>query len=574
MNAVLQAREPSAKYLANAAVQTPPPLVRQFDLLATAPGGMARLRELILTLAVQGKLVPQDPSDEPASVLLQKIRAEKERLIAERTIRREKQRSPIEDAEYDFTLPKGWEWIYISDVAWPQAGFAFKSGGFNEVGEGMPLIRIRDVGGNAPTTFFAGDFRDEFVVSAGDWLIGMDGDFRIREWHGSNALLNQRVARLVFIGNFVKASFVSASLQRELSKLQGQKAYTTVDHLSGGQISEAVIALPPAMEQSRIVARVEELMRLCDALESQRQLETAQHAQLLNTLLGTLTDSTSPDELAANWLRVSDHFDLLLDRPEAVDALEQTILQLAVRGLLAPQDPSDEPASVLLQGIRAKKDQLVADGRLKREKPIPKIAEEERPFDLPEGWQWVRMIDVAEANTGFAFKSSQYTSSGTLVFRVTNIRPDGSVDLVDPKYIDPYAAATTYRTFSLNAGDVLLVMVGGSLGKIGIVDADCLPAVLNQNMWKIVISDDIDREYFIYFLRYVNKYQIRITHSTHGHLAQGEYFQQLVAMPPRAEQSRIVARISQLSSLCADLRQRLSARQATQSHLAEALVEV
>ena len=108
----------------------------------------------------------------------------------------------------------------------------------------------------------------------------------------------------------------------------------------------AVFPLPPRAEQSRIVARVEELMRLCDALEDKARLETTQHAQLVATLLATLTASATPEELAENWQRVATHFDLLLDRPEAVDALEQTILQLAVRGLLVPQDPTDEPARV------------------------------------------------------------------------------------------------------------------------------------------------------------------------------------------------------------------------------------
>ena len=117
-------------------------------------------------------------------------------------------------------------------------------------------------------------------------------------------------------------------------------------------VLNAAVPLPPLPEQSRIVTRVEELMRLCDALEAKGQLEAAQHAQLVSTLLGTLTASSTPGELHDNWQRVAQHFDLLLDRPAAVDALEQTILQLAVRGLLVAQDPTDEPASALLKKIR------------------------------------------------------------------------------------------------------------------------------------------------------------------------------------------------------------------------------
>lgn len=335
---------------------------------------------------------------------------------------------------------------------------------------------------------------------------------------------------------------------------------------------KSVIPLPPLAEQSRIVTRVEELMRLCDALQAKGRLEAAQHAQLVSTLLGALTASATPDELADNWQRVAQHFDLLLDRPEAIDALEQTLLQLAVRGLLVPQDPTDEPASVLLKKIRAEKDRLIDSGQIKRDKPLPPITDEEKPFELPVGWEWARLGEIAQANTGFAFKSSQYTAEGTLVFRVTNIKPDGSVDLSDIKYIDAASASTTYKNFLLSEGDVLLVMVGGSLGKIGLIERHCLPAVLNQNMWKMVRNDAVDKKYLIDVLRYVNAHQLKITNSTHGHLAQGEYLLQPVALPSFAEQSRIVTRVTALRQLCSDLRQRLAERQSVQARLAEALV--
>jgi type I restriction enzyme S subunit len=162
---------------------------------------------------------------------------------------------------------------------------------------------------------------------------------------------------------------------------------------------KSLIPLPPLAEQSRIVTRVEALMRLCDALEAKGQLEAAQHAQLVSTLLGTLTASTTPEELADAWQRVAQHFDLLLDRPQAIDALEQALLQLAVRGLLVPQDPTDEPASVLLQKIRTEKDRLIAAGQIKRDKPLPPITDEEKPFELPVGWEWVRLNDLASLIT-------------------------------------------------------------------------------------------------------------------------------------------------------------------------------
>src|SRR5690606_2356974 len=110
---------------------------------------------------------------------------EKDRLIAEGKIKKDKQLPEITDEEKPFELPVGWEWIRISDVAYSQAGFAFKSSGFNTIGAGLPLIRIRDVGFDSPETYFSGDYRKEFLVSYGDWLISMDGEFRVRQWKGS-----------------------------------------------------------------------------------------------------------------------------------------------------------------------------------------------------------------------------------------------------------------------------------------------------------------------------------------------------------------------------------------------------
>jgi putative transposase len=185
------------------------------------------------------------------------------------------------------------------------------------------------------------------------------------------------------------SSLKTEKISRKVYRTRTQARADVFDYIEG-----FYNPVPPLAEQSRIVTRVEELMRLCDALEAKGQLEAAQHAQLVQTLLGTLTDSTSPEELADNWQRLATHFDLLLDRPEAIDALEQTILQLAVRGLLVPQDPADEPASELLKKIRSEKDRLIAAGKIKRDKPLPPIEDDEKPFELPAGWEWTAVHGV------------------------------------------------------------------------------------------------------------------------------------------------------------------------------------
>ena len=549
-------------------------LLSNLDILATAPGGVARLRELILTLAVQGKLVPQDPADESADVLLQKIRAEKDRLMAEGKIKRDKPLAAIAEEEKPFGLPRGWEWVRLAELAYPQAGFAFKSNGFSDAGLGLPLIRIRDVGDNNPGTFFSGEFRQEFVVRPGDWLISMDGEFRVREWQGPEALLNQRVTRLIFFGDELFHPFISTALQFRLHELQGTKAYTTVDHLSGGQIAAAVIPLPPLAEQSRIVTRVEELMRLCDALEAKGRLEAAQHAQLVSTLLGTLSASTTPEELADHWQRVAQHFDLLAGRPAAIDALEQTLLQLAVRGLLVPQDPTDEPASALLQKIRTEKDRLIATGHIKRDKPLPPVSDEEKPFELPVGWEWVRLGALASLVTsGSRSWKDFYAAEGATFIRSQDIKYD-RLEFDERAFVKLPDGTEGVRT-QVQLHDVLITITGANVGKAAVVSESISEAYVSQHVALVRLLDASLVNCLHLWL--VGEYEGRklLLASSYG-AKPGLNLQNIndlpVPLPPLPEQSRIVARVTTLRRLCADLRQRLAERQSVQARLAEALV--
>lgn len=549
-----------------------------FATTAQAPGGVAHLRELILTLAVQGKLVPQDPSDEPASELLKKIRAEKDRLIAEGKMKKDKPLPEITDEEKPFELPVGWEWIRISDVAYSQAGFAFKSSGFNTIGAGLPLIRIRDVGFDSPETYFSGDYRKEFLVSYGDWLISMDGEFRVRQWKGSLALLNQRVSRLIFYYSDLPSFFITTALQFELNKLQGTKAYTTVDHLSGAQISNAVIALPPLAEQSRIVARVEALMRLCDALEEKGRLEHTQHQQLLQAMLDSLTQTTDAHELARHWQRLAQHFDLLIDRPEAVDALEQTILQLAVRGLLVPQDPSDEPASELLKKIRAEKDRLIAEGKIKKDKPLPVIGEDEKPFELPVGWEWVRINDLADVQGGIQKTQLRRPIKNHFPYlRVANVQRDKLIlDEIERFELTD----DDLNRWTLQKGDLLIVEGNGSADEIGrcaVWDGSINPCVYQNHLIRVRCFKSETMDFSKLFLNSPSgsdeMKRLAITTSGLYNLSVGKIRNYVVPVAPLAEQTRIVARVTELRALCQQLREKLTQARTTQTQLAQAWVE-
>ena len=556
-------------------------LLSNLNLLATAPGGVAKLRELILTLAVQGKLVPQDPDDEPASVLLQKIRAEKDRLIAEGKIKRDKPLAEIAEEEKPFDLPVGWEWVRLDRLS----TIGLTDGDWIETKDQDPegavrLVQLADIGDG-----FFKDKSERFIsietcerlnctlLKRSDVLIA-----RLPNPVGRACVfpgLDQAAITAVDIAicriegdllpEFVSLA-INAPSMRALIESYGKGA--TRFRVSTGHLKTLPLAIPPYAEQSRIVTRVEALMRLCDALEAQGQLEAAQHAQLVSTLLGTLTASTTPEELAANWQRVAQHFDLLLDRPEAIDALEQTLLQLAVRGLLVPQDPTDEPASALLQKIRAEKDRLIATGQIKRDKPLPPITDEEKPFELPVGWEWVPLQHVG------------YTQTGTTPDKKNPAFYGSHIPFIKPG--DIYPEFVNYDNEGLSesglndsgrfapSGSVLMVCIG-TIGKTNIIDRGCS---FNQQINSITPLVCVP-EFIALYLR-SPEFQLeaweRSSSTTISILNKGKWEEIPLALPPLAEQSRIVTRVTALRRLCAHLRQRLAEREAVQARLAEALL--
>jgi type I restriction enzyme S subunit len=346
--------------------------------------------------------------------------------------------------------------------------------------------------------------------------------------------------------------------------------------MNQAKLNSILVAVPPLAEQSRIVTRVEELMQLCDALEASGQLEAQQHAQLVNTLLGTLTQSESPKALADNWQRIATHFDVLLDRPEAVDAFEQIILQLAVRGLLVPQDPTDEPASVLLQKIRTEKDHLIAQGKIKRDKPLPPITDEEKPFELPQGWEWVRLCDLMPDFQNGA--SSRGDSGGQLitVLRLADIKKR-RISLTDTREI-PIASNDIYK-YRLEAGDILITRVNGSaeiVGQFNLCDRP-VDAIYCDHFIRMRIDRQWIAPDFCALLGETpivreSIQSLFITTAGQKTVNQGHIGSLQFPLPPLAEQSRIVTRVNELRSLCADLRGRILAGQAVQRNLAEALV--
>ena len=554
-------------------------LISNLDLLAAAPGGVARLRELILTLAVQGKLVPQDPDDEPASELLKKIRAEKERLIAEGKIKRDKLLVDISEDEIPFGIPKRWKWTRLGDVT--NYGSPIKASRIQDETWVLDMEDIEKTSGRLLQRLRFAErpaLSDKNRFSKGDVLYG-----KLRPYLNKvlvadeDGVCTTEIIPFRCHGDYVPQYFrLALSSPYFLDYVNGKSYGMKMPRLGTDDARKAVIPVPPLAEQTRIVTRVEELMRLCEALEAKGQLEATQHAQLVSTLLGTLNESETPEELTENWQRIATHFDLLLDRPEAVGALEQTILQLAVRGLLVPQDPLDEPASELLKKIRAEKDKLIAEGKIKRDKPLPPIAEAEKPFALPMGWEWVRLGSVTSLVTsGSRSWKDFYATEGATFIRSQDIKFD-RLEFDERAFVKLPPGAEGSRT-QVFLQDLLITITGANVGKAAVVMLPIPEAYVSQHVALVRLMNVSVVDYLHLWLVGEHEGRRLLLMSSYG-AKPGLNLQNindlLVPVPPHAEQSRIVARVASLRALCVDLRQRIASARNQQSLLAEALLHM
>ncbi|OYT92873.1 MAG: restriction endonuclease [Burkholderiales bacterium PBB3] len=564
-------------------------LLLNLNLLATAPGGVARLRELILTLAVRGKLVPQDPKDEPASELLQRVAAN----APARSAKGLKASGDSDEVAKPYELPDGWAWSRLGEIVenmgsgWsPACDDGERSDSTQWAVLRTTAVQVNEYRAREHKVIpLKLSPRPEIEVKDGDILITRAGPMNrvgISCWVSNTPprlMLSDKIVRFHSIADEMLPAFIVLALNAGWTKSQIEDAKTGMAasqvNISQSDLRGLWLPICSKAEQSRIVTRVEELMRLCDALEAKGQLAATAHAQLVSTLLATLTESETPEKLTEDWHRIATHFDLLLDRPEAVDALEQTILQLAVRGLLAPQDPQDEPASELLKKIRAEKDKLIAEGKIKRDKPLPPIADDEQPFALPQGWEWIPIETLADVGTGTTPSRDNvaFFAGGSIPW-VTSGETGKPFIAKTAQHVTELALAQTSVTV-YPVGTLIVAMYGQGKTR-GQVSELQIEATTNQACAAIVLVEPTLAHRSFVKLVFEKSYDEIRELSAGGaqpNLNVGKIKATLIPLPPLAEQSRIVTRVAQLRSLCADLRQRLSASQSTQAHLAEALVQ-
>ncbi|EDX0374204.1 restriction endonuclease subunit S [Salmonella enterica] len=505
--------------------------------------GIKKLRELILELAVRGKLVPQDPNDEPASELLKRIAAEKVQLVKQGKIKKQKPLPEISEEEKPFELPVGWEWVRFGNIYEMEYGSNLpqdkrtNSGEYNVFGSNGIVGTHNIACINSPCIVIgrkgsAGALNLSHNI--GCWVtdvaystippVGIDLDFAFLQFH---------TLGLDSLGKGIKPG------------LNRNDAYGLA------------ILVPPQNEQKVIVSKTKELMSLCDQLDQQSLTSLDAHQQLVEILLSTQTNSQNADELAENWARISEHFDTLFTTEASIDTLKQTILQLAVMGKLVQQDPNDSSAEVLLEQLstsRNKKlrqqqaDNKEAETMLRK---INKLKKTKPPFRLPHNWTTVHLIELCEYLVDCHNKTAPYTNTGIPIIRTTNIRERRFLEQ-DLKFINQETYDFWSKRCPPSPGDIIFTREA-PMGEALIIPPNVKWCLGQRTMLIRVMHEFVSNEFLLFALtepHLLERASENAVGLTVKHLRVGDVENLNIPLPPLNEQYRIIDKVNILFEYC------------------------
>ncbi len=536
-------------------------LFDDFDRLIQSRESVHRLRRFILDLAVRGKLVEQDPNDEPASELLKRIAAEKARLVKAGEIRKPKAKPALTVKETSFTLPENWKWSQIAEIGVLSPRNTAEDGTLASFIP-MPMIATDYGAASNHEVRRWGDIKKGYTHFAeGDvglakitpcFQNGKSTVFRnLTGGLGSGTTELHIVRPLLvnpdFIVLFLKCPYFIETGVPKMTGTAGQK------RVPAEYFAHSPFPLPPLAEQHRIVAKVDELMALCDRLEAARSERETTRDRLATASLARLnTPASDPATFRHDVAFALDNLVPLTTRPDQIKALRQTILNLAVRGKLVEQDPNDEPASELL---KRKKIPILCTGS----------------FELPESWAWVNVGAVADSRLGKMLDKSKNKGTPHKYLRNINVRwfDFDLSDLLEMRFEE-----SELPEFALRFGDVL-ICEGGEPGRAAVWDARETDIYFQKAIHRVRFLNLVDSDYFVRVLK---------ASADDGRLA--EYFTgtgikhftgkglaaYLFPLPPLAEQHRIVAKVDELMELYSRLEVSLATGDETRGGLVEALL--
>lgn len=522
-------------------------LIDNLPLVAGAPNGIKKLRELILELAMRGKLVPQDPSDEPASELLKRIAEEKTRLVAEGKIKKQKALSERDAEDPAFELPAAWAWARLADVVNVLNGRAYKKEELLDAG--TPVLRVGNLFTSNHWYYSTLTLEEDKYCNPGDLLFAWSASFGPFIWHGERSIYHYHIWKLDFYAKGqLSKHYLYNYLLEQTQEIKAAGHGVSMVHMTKEKMEKLVVPVPPLAEQDRIVAKVDELMTLCDRLEAQQAGAESAHTQLVQALLDSLTQTTDSNDFAVNWQRLAEHFHSLFRTESSIDALKQTLLQLAVMGKLVsqPDDTHADSTSAINQ----------------------------RPDALPKGWRWCKFGSTWESSFyGPRFGKEEYVASGGIpTIRTTDMSSGGLIEMRDPPQV--HVPTKKLDLYKLKSGD-LLVTRSGSIGTMALFLQDTL-AIPSAYLIRIRFLPAITPQFGLLYLKSplgqsllgLNTTSVGVPNISASKMALFS-----LPLPPIDEQRRIIAKVDQLMAQCDQLKTRLTRARQLNEQLANTLVE-
>jgi type I restriction enzyme S subunit len=550
-----------------------------FDLLAEAPNGVQKLRELILDLAVRGKLVTQDANDEPAAVLLERIKKEKERLVKEGKISKLELLPPIKHNDILYNLPSTWLWVRLGEVV-DYNGAAKVSP--SEIPEDSWLLELEDIEKDSSKIIQRCTFKERNSKSTkarflkGDVLYGKLRPYlnKVVIADADGFCTTEIIPLRSYLGIFSKY-LMYALKRRDFIEYVNAKTYgVKMPRLGTDDGRRALLPLPPLEEQKRIVTKVDELMKLCDELEARQKKKRETRILINNAALNKLLTADTPETFTKNWQCIGDNFDILYSAPENIGKLRQAILQLAVMGKLVPQDANDEPAAVLLERIKKEKERLVKEGKIKKEKFLPAIKDDEIPFELPIGWEWVRVIDIVDIGTGSTPATTNPEYYGGNIPWYTSSATNNYIAEKPQVFITEKALKeTNCKIFPSGSLIIALYGQGKTRGQISEI---MIAGATNQAIAAMVFfesSKELKKYIKYYFLKIYDEIRNLAEGGAQPNLNVGKIKNTLIPIPPFNEQKRIVTKVDKLMKLCDELETKLTQTQTESEKIINAAVK-
>jgi type I restriction enzyme S subunit len=578
----------------------PAQLLAHFGRISDAPDSMPRLRQFILDLAVRGKLVEQNPRDEPASELLKHIQAEQTRCGRDAANKHVQLPLPTRPGERLSAIPDRWEWVRLASLLLEdsQNGYSKKP---DEAVDGIPILRIS-----------AGTVRKDGIVAEEEHKLisgvsadqekrfGLQsGDLLACRFNGNRSFVGRLSLYLGYLGikpiypdKLIRLRLVSLFVLPKLVKYFAEsnvvrkdiESYcaTTVGNwgISATNLKVVNIPLPPLAEQRRIVAKVDELMSLCDRLEaaqSERESRRDRMAAASLQRLNRLDDTDTPEVFREHAGFYLNHLPRLTTRPEHIKQVRQTILELAFRGRLTAhwrehrnqESAQDYCEEVRQARIHAWREKLKTGEKRKYSDPVD--------FDsrnlptIPDSWVWSSGDAVCSQITDGEHIQPRYQAEGLPMLTATHVR-DGYVTFEGCGLIAESDFQKCAARCRPEEGDVLIVSVGATTGRAAVVNR-CRPFVLVRSV--LLLKPLIPEQYFLRWLQspWCFKWMGQASGATaQPHLYIGDTKRMPVPVPPLAEQHRIVARVDELMLLCDRLESHLATAQAESRRLLEAVL--